>query len=391
MSTRNQYAIGVSNNANVDKAASEAIAKVAQQLDSSVDLMAVFCSGYESDHLERLAEHTNVLSSSHLLGSNCAGVIGGSKEFYNDEPNMVVWTAKLPDTQLTSFHLQYEQSIDGGAFTGWPEDTTCLDGDCVLLTVGDPYSFPMDMLLHRLNEDRPGVKVIGGMASGSARPGDLSLFHGDQPKNFGATFVAFQGENLPVPLVSQGCRPVGSPMIITACERNEIQSLGGKPATQQLFDLFDSLPTREQKQLNSGLHMGLALTEYKDTFGYGDFLIRNVIGYDKNSGAINIGAFARVGQTVQFHVRDHETATLDLKEASSVFVDSASAAAQSALLFSCNGRGPHLFSEPHHDASLLSESLGIETLAGFFAAGEIGPVGGQNHVHGFTASAAIFL
>jgi small ligand-binding sensory domain FIST len=48
-----------------------------------------------------------------------------------------------------------------------------------------------------------------------------------------------------------------------------------------------------------------------------------------------------------------------------------------------------LFDEPDHDARVMADLLGPVPLAGFFAAGEIGPVGGQNFVHGFTASMAL--
>ncbi len=391
MSSPNQYAIGVSTSDNFDLAAEEAISQLSDGISGSLDLLSFFCSGYSAEQAQRIAEHTQRISPVHVIGGNCVGAIGGHREFFTDEPIVVVWGASLPETQLTQFQLQYRHSIDGGAVVGWPDDSSCLDDDCVLLAIGDPYSFPMDLLLHRLNEDRPNVKVIGGMASGPAQPGDWSLIHGDELVHSGATLIAMQGNYLPEPLVSQGCRPVGEPLLITACERNEIQLLGGVPATQKLFELFDRLPTREQKLLNSGLQMGLAVSEYKEDFGYGDFLIRNVNGYDRQTGSITVGAFARVGQTVQFHVRDHETATLDLTEVCEQFSSKHGPQPQSALIFSCNGRGSNLFPEPDHDAMLLSQKLGIDSLAGFFAAGEIGPVGGKNHMHGYTASAAVFF
>lgn len=390
MSSPNRYAVGVSNNENFDLAAAEAVRQLAESMADGVDLLAFFCVGYPEEAVERFSEHAELVSPKIVAGSNCMGAIAGQKEYFDGEPTLVVWAACMPESQLTQFHLHYQQSSDGGAFVGWPEDSGCLEGDCVLLTIADPYSFPMDLLLHRLNEDRPNVAVVGGMASGVAGPGDWSVLDRDGLKHGGATVVAFQGKHLPVPAVSQGCRPIGDPMVITDCERNEIRALGGVPAAQKLMDLFDQLPTREQKLLNTGLHLGFAVTEYQDSFGYGDFLIRNVTGYDRTSGALNVGAFARVGQTVQFHVRDHETATVDLNQACDRFLGGTESPAKSALVFSCNGRGTHLFPEPDHDALLLSKKLNIENLAGFFAAGEVGPVGGENHVHGFTASVAIF-
>lgn len=390
MPSSNQYAIGVSTLSNFDHAIEEAISKLESPTSDPYDLISIFCSGYSAEEARGLDDLASSLSSAHLLGANCSGTMGGHKEYDRDEPSVVVWGAKLPEVELTEFSLRYEQSLEGAAFVGWPEDDSCLEGDAVLLAIGDPYSFPMDLLLHRLNEDRPELTVIGGMSSGSAGPGDWSVIDGAGMGRAGARLISMQGNNLPLPLVSQGCRPVGDPMLITACDRNEIQQLGGVPATQKLFELFDRLPTREQKLLNSGLQLGFAVTEFKDEFSYGDFLIRGVTGFDKDTGSLSVGTYARVGQTVQFHVRDHESATQDLNEICARVKGKRESLPKSALVFSCNGRGSNLFPEPDHDATRLSQLLELDSLAGFFAAGEIGPVGGKSHMHGYTASVALF-
>lgn len=386
----NQFAVGVSTHQDISLAAEQAIQEITSSISSSIDLLTVFSAGFTEQEAEGLLEHTAQLNPKNMLGANCIGVIGREKEYYNQEPALVIWAASLPATPVTSFHLRYEQSIDGGAFVGWPDDTQCLESDCVLMALGDPYSFPMDLLLHQLKSDRPHIQVVGGMSSGSAQPGDWSLFHDGKLAHSGATFVAFHGSENPRTLVSQGCRPIGAPMIVTVGERNLIQTLGGRPAVEQLFEIYDQLPTQEQKLLNTGLQMGIAQTEFKDSFSYGDFLIRNVTDIDRSTGAIQIGDFVQVGQTVQFHVRDHQSASLDLVQACDQLRQDSDATTKSALIFSCNGRGPHLFPEPDHDPGVLAQQLGTSALAGFFAAGEIGPVAGTNFVHGYTASAVIF-
>ncbi len=388
MTSPNQYAVAESKDTDFDLAAAEVAEQLSQSL-SNPDLLGIFSCGYPEEKANRFPEHFEKLGSKVTFGSNCMGVIGNEHEMFNGEPALVAWAASMPETKIQAFHLSYDRA-EGGAFVGWPDDPGALDDETVLLSVADPYSFPMDILLARLNEDRPNVSVIGGMASGSARPGEWNFYYQHELKNEGAAFVALSGKHLPIPLVSQACRPIGSTMIITGCERNVIHTLGGKPAVEQLFSMFDQLPTREQKQVNNGLQMGLAVTEYKDQFGYGDFLIRNVLGIDRQTGAITVGDFTRVGQTCQFHVRDHETANLDLVQACAD-VKKKSKVAQSALVFSCNGRGPNMFPEPDHDPLVLRNELGLNSVAGFFAAGEFGPVGKQNFLHGFTASVAIFI
>jgi small ligand-binding sensory domain FIST len=191
-------------------------------------------------------------------------------------------------------------------------------------------------------------------------------------------------------IVSQGCRPIGPTFVVTKAERNIVFELGGKPTLARLQELFPTLSAHDQRLAQRGLHLGLAMSEYKTSFQRGDFLIANVIGADQQLGAIAIANMSRVGQTVQFHVRDADTADEDLMHMLDAHRASHAEPTRAALLFSCNGRGTRLFPEPHHDADTIQRVLGRLPLAGFFAQGELGPVGGKNYMHGYTASIACF-
>lgn len=143
--------------------------------------------------------------------------------------------------------------------------------------------------------------------------------------------------------------------------------------------------------LQMGLHLGIAVDEYRDRFGFGDFLIRNVMQLNQEEGYLVVGDFVRVGQTVQFHLRDEVSAGAELKmRLQQMLANIQPQRPCGALLFSCNGRGQNLFSTPNHDAELIRSTVGEIPLAGFFAAGEIGPVSGVNFVHGYTASGLFF-
>jgi small ligand-binding sensory domain FIST len=192
-------------------------------------------------------------------------------------------------------------------------------------------------------------------------------------------------------VVSQGCRPIGRHFVVTKAERNVIYELGGKPALAQLREIFDTLPTSEQRLVQRALHLGRVVSEYQERFEQGDFLVRNVMGIDSNSGAVAIGDFIRPGQTVQFHIRDEAAADAELKQLLAGVRDQSAAAPAGGLLFTCNGRGTRMFSQPNHDAQAVASAFGPIPLAGFFAAGELGPVGRQNFVHGFTASVGLFF
>jgi small ligand-binding sensory domain FIST len=235
-----------------------------------------------------------------------------------------------------------------------------------------------------LNERVPGTVVMGGMASGGMGPGETRLFWDDRVVDEGAVGARLPGIRLRA-LVSQGCRPIGSVYTVTRAEGNVVHELGGRPPLQRLQELATRLSARERELVSRGLHVGRTIDEYRSDPGRGDFLIRGVIGVDSQTGAMAVGDTIEVGETIQFHVRDAETADEDLR----TLLEREGEPAVGALLFTCNGRGSRLFSVPDHDASLVSKVLGGLPLAGFNCAGEIGPVGSKNFLHGFTASIAL--
>jgi small ligand-binding sensory domain FIST len=192
-------------------------------------------------------------------------------------------------------------------------------------------------------------------------------------------------EEVPIrPVVSQGCRPLGQAFTVTRAERNLVYELAGVPAVRRLQDLVLAADEAEREMIRGGLHLGVVVDEHRLEFGRGDFLVRNLLGVDKENGALAVGEQLEVGQTVQFQVRDAAAADEDLR----VLLEPVRGDA--ALLFTCNGRGTRFFGSPDHDAALVDELLDRVPLAGGFCAGEIGPIGGRSFLHGFTASVAVF-
>jgi small ligand-binding sensory domain FIST len=190
-------------------------------------------------------------------------------------------------------------------------------------------------------------------------------------------------------VVSQGCRPIGDPFVVTKAEHNVIHELGGSPALERLQAVIESLGSEERRMAHRALHLGVVIDEHRDRFDRGDFLVRNLIGADRESGSVAIGDRIEEGQTVQFHLRDARTASEDLNLL--LTADQVKHGKPlGALLFSCCGRGRGLFGRPHHDITMVRERAGEIPIAGFFAQGEIGPVGGSNFLHGYTASLALF-
>ncbi|MGH2730818.1 MAG: FIST signal transduction protein, partial [Actinomycetota bacterium] len=311
-----------------------------------------------------------------LVGCISQGIVAGPTEI-EDGPAVAVWLARFPG-DIHTFHAD-------GELVGWPE------GDHrAYLTFADPHTFPADALLRALNERSPGAVVVGGLAGGAAGPGQTRLFIDKDVVFSGAVGVALSGVEV-VALVSQGCRPVGRSLTVTRAESNVIFELGGKPPVERIRELYAALSTDERALVAEGLLIGRVIDEYKTEFERGDFLVRAVMGADPESGAIAIGDAARIGEIVQFHVRDAASADEDLRETLKLASEKVGGrAVAGGLLFECNGRGRNMFTAPSHDAALITKEFGGVPLAGFFCAGELGPVGGQNFLHGFTASMALF-
>lgn len=322
----------------------------------------------------------------HVIAVTAESIAGGDVEVENSSA-LSLWILDLPGVKIEPVRIAYED----GLFLGWHEPPIGADESSrALILLADPFSFPADEFVSRLNDRRKGFRVMGGMASAAQTAGQNRLVIDDDEYRSGAVGVIVSGDLTIRTVVSQGCRPIGRHQLVTKAERNMIRELGRRPALEVLQEIFDDLEGPDQERVRRGLHLGRVMNEYKDHFGPGDFLVRNVLGGEA-SGAIAVNDNLRVGQTVQFHVRDASTADEDLR---GLLANTAATpqdlSPDAALLFTCNGRGSRLFEMPNHDIATIHEILGPVPTAGFFAMGEIGPIGSQNFIHGFTASIGLF-
>jgi small ligand-binding sensory domain FIST len=359
-------------------AAEEALSRLG---GADVSLALVVASRHHAPSAEVVSEAVSVKAGpKRVIGCVAETVVGGNREVEGG-PAVAVWLASLPKP-VETFHMEFVPTSEGGVLGGYRFEEA---GPGPYLLIGDPFSFPTDLLLGHVNERLPGTVVMGGMASGGMGPGDTRLFLDDRVVDTGAVGARVPGIRIRA-LVSQGCRPIGNVYTVTRAEGNVIHELGGRPPLQRLQELVETLPPEGRELVSRGLQVGRVIDDYKAELERGDFLIRGVMGVDPQSGALAVGDGIEVGETIQFHVRDAATADEDLR----TLLEREAEPAAGALLFTCNGRGSRLFSVPDHDASLVSEKLGGLPLAGFNCAGEIGPVGGKNFLHGFTASIALF-
>jgi small ligand-binding sensory domain FIST len=256
------------------------------------------------------------------------------------------------------------------------------------IVLANPYAPDLERWLAEWNVAFPDAPSIGGLSSGGSENNDHGLLLDGKPIDAAVLALGVKGGKLRT-VVSQGCKPVGEPFTITQAEDNLVYALGSRPAYQVLSETFNALSDEEKERARGNLFAGLAASEYVADLKRGDFLVRNLLGADPQTGAVAIGARARTGQTLQYQLRDKITAHADLVELAKI---NGLQGCQpfAALVFSCNGRGHRFFGVPDHDAATLAEIFGPVPSAGLFCNGEIGPIGKSSYLHGYTASIALF-
>jgi len=375
-----------------ETAVREAAAGIKEKLEGAApDFAAVFVSqsfaNRRADIQEVVAKH---LPARVLIGASAAGIIGGGRE-WESKTGLSLVAAVLPDVKLRPFLIQDEDLPD---LDDSPRAWESLVGvraaeDPQFVVLADPFSIHLDNFLAGLDYAFPRAAKIGGVASGASEPGHGSLYLNDQCHRGGVVGVAFTGNLRIDTVVSQGCRPIGQPGRVTGCKENALLAVDGKPPVEILQNLFKELSDRDRQLLRQALFLGIAMTSSTEAPQPGDFLVRNIVGVDNDHGYLAVAAPLRLGQTVQFHLRDARASLDDLRQ---VFarVQGRGAAPNGAMLFSCVGRGESLYGKPDHDSAFFQETVGPVPLGGFFCNGEIGPVGGTTYLHGYTSCFGLF-
>lgn len=360
--------------------------------DASADLVLLFISEHHAeDYPVTPAALRRYFPAATIIGCSGGGVVGGGREVEHS-PAVSLTVASLPGVKVEPFYLdpaECDRMVETPDLwkqrlapdPAWPVH---------FILLPDPFSSDARGLAGSLDAAFPSSGTVGGLASGGQQPGENALFVDDEVVADGAVGVALSGPIDMDTIVAQGCRPVGPPLFITKAFRNRILELDGQKPTDVLADIHDELPLHDQRLFRSSLFAGVVMTEGLQEYGHGDFLIRNIVGVDPDSGMIAIGELVTPGQIVQFHIRDARTSARDLDALLERYRSSGAPEPSGALLFSCLGRGENLYGEADHDSRMIDRHLGPLPIGGFFCQGEIGPVNRQTFLHGYTSSIALF-
>ncbi len=363
---------------------------VEQGAHVQADLAVLFATHhYGPEFGELLGAIHSGLDARNLIGCTAESIVGPDREV-ESQPAAVLFLASLPEVQVMPFLLDQE---DLDKFESISE---CVDHlgidpqrDPSFVVLSDPFTFDVLTGLKYLDQAFPLRPKVGGLASGADQPGQNRLFMNEQELRQGLVGVALSGPIQIDTVVSQGCRPIGQPFTITKAHDNIIEELDGDSPYDTLKQVFMDAPSEDQELMQGGLHVGVQVGQQHNGDRPCDFLIHNLIGvYEETNLAV--GHLVQAGQTVQFHVRDATTADADMQTMLLEKSSQLTGAPAGGLLFTCNGRGRRMFGQPNHDIALVNKTFRSCQVAGFFAQGEIGPIGEETHVHGFTSSLIFF-
>jgi small ligand-binding sensory domain FIST len=367
---------------------------IRMQLDGAApDLTIAFVSAHHAAGFDRVPALLGAeLGSGLLIGCSAGGVIGGGKEI-EQRPGVSLTAATLPGVTVRPLQLDTDALPDPSADALRWQQLLGIDpaDDPQFVMLPDPFSFDVESLLRGLDRTYPSGSKVGGIASGGQQPGENALFLGERVLRSGAIGVALSGDLVVDTVVAQGCRPIGDPMFVTSCQRNLIRALDGRPPLDVLRDLHDELDERDRQLARHSLFLGIVMKEDRQEYRHGDFLIRNLMGIDPQSGALAVAALLDENAIVQFHLRDGRTSSQDLADMLRAYRAAGPRRLPSgALLFSCLGRGEFLYGVSDHDSQAFRSCVGDVPLGGFFCNGEIGPVHGTTFLHGYTSSFGLF-
>lgn len=370
------------------EAVGEVLGSVLEELGAGVDLAMVMLTPHHRDAASEIAAAiSTVLDPAALIGTTASGVLAGASAV-EDAPGLTLWAARFASGRATGarpVHLRAMSTPEGIGITGLEDADLTAAGGIVILA--DPWSFPTDAFVAQVSRTHPHLVVMGGLASGSSTPGGNRLVIGGRTETDGAVAWILPPDATPMPVVSQGCRPVGRPWTVTSAQGNLLVELAGRPALERFRDDLEELSPQDRAVAAGGLHCGILAEDKALDPRRGDFLVRGVMGADQERSTVAVGDQVPVGSVVQLHVRDPDSAGEDLALRLEDALERRRA--QGALVFTCNGRGRAMFGRSDHDAEIVAERVGSAT-AGLMCAGEIGPVAERTVVHGFTASVALF-
>jgi small ligand-binding sensory domain FIST len=368
-----RYLLAHSNHANWELALSDCLEQLGSHLEPATLGFVYFTdkhAGHSGDILRKLKESTGI---SDWVGTIGMAICCTGTEYY-EQPAIALLVTDLPKQHYKLFH-------DPGILPSNQANsqTGTIKGVKVAIVHGDPRNGQLPGIIHELPDKIGNGYLAGGLTSSDSFH---YQFAGDLDE--GALSGVILDEEIPIATgLTQGCSPIGQKHTITECDSNIVMQIDGRPALDVMKEEIGEVLARDLNRIGGYIFAGFPIPG-TDT---GDYMVRNLVGVDINSGAIAIGEYLQNHKPIMFCKRDGTTATQDLKQMVNKLRKRTHGQVKGGLYFSCLGRGQHMFGEVNREMEIIAEILGDVPLVGFYANGEIA----GDQLYGYTGVLVLFL
>jgi small ligand-binding sensory domain FIST len=351
------------------------------------DLVFLFASAHHAaDVCPMLRAAVEMSGTEAVVGCSGMRVLTGRGEIER-EPGIAALALAGEGLDATPFLARGEDAADQIAEKLRPHRSE----ESALILLSDPFHYHPSALIRRIQETLGQVPIVGGAASGHPMERRTLQWRGEEIAEDGVSGVLLNGPWRVLTGVAQGCQPFGQAYTVTKAQGNVIHEIAFAPAADALKEALETLTPEEKEYAGRNIFAGLAMDEYATSRERGDFLIRNLIGMNPQTGAIAVAEQVEVGQTIQFNLRTPDAAHADIEQVVGRLATAVRGAPPHfGLYFNCLGRGFGLYGQPDHDISVIRRRLGDLPLVGFFGNAEFAPVAGKNFVHNYTGALALF-
>ena len=321
-----------------------------------------------------------------LIGCSAGSIIANSTEFEN-RPGIALMVGFMPGVKITPFSIQESDCPNMDAPPDKWVSTVGVSPKDVgsMIIYSDPLSINVQNILSGFDFAYRDAFKSGALASGGTQEGGNALFINDQVKRSGLIGLTLSTDVNANAKITQACRPIGDPMIVTRARNNVIYGVGENTPLNVLGDLFETLDEYSRSLMSNNLAVGIAANQLLGEHFPGDFLIRNITAVSELEGSISVGENIQEGQLIQFQLIDPKVGREDLKFVTDDINVGKHSKLAGAFLHPCLSRGKNMFEEEGFEAQVFSRALKDTPLIGFFSNGQISTVNGSTRLLGYSS------
>jgi small ligand-binding sensory domain FIST len=379
--------VGISTDGNAARAGLEAAGQVVTSLDGEqADWCIVFVTSEHRTNLRALlGSVSGATGTPYVVGCSAAGVLGAGRELEGG-PAVAVLGVRSDQLRATPFlfHDEGDQGMTASVRLG-QRLVNSRDSQDLLMVWPDPFHVRPDRLLQGLDAVLGQVPVVGGAASSADANAPTFQFCGDETADGALSGLRLGGKFRHVVGVTQGCHPLGEPMRVTRAHENLILELDERPAYRALMDRAPGGLAQDLDWALNFLFVGLIPEPKPGELRPGEYLVRNIVTADPDTGVLAVSASVEEGQSIIFAHREATSAHNDLlRMLDEVSPERTGLPYRFGLYFNCLARGRSLYERNGVDLEVLQRRLPEVPMLGFFCNAEIAPLHGCNQLFTYT-------